>query len=234
MKHDKDVAPDRAEQIFKSIIRSGFYPRKVDKAINFCDRDKPVIKLVDNVNKVSRNVFEESSKQDVVPLKTDVYKGHLKSSIEFNFSNIDDNNYKRKKEYASTGTDYNDLCYKDIPAKKSHNIIEHNSHIPTHVKNKTTSFNPIVNPQSETNVFKLNCNKKSNKTFVTSNSNIFYSKTKTENNQDPGFKQFSMGKITTQPISIVTEKSKNTVPLKPITSFGHYKDTVTGQTYYRS
>lgn len=266
MKHDKEVCPNRADNTFKSIIRSGFYPRKEDKMVK-PDRDKLCIKKgeFNPINSIQGSLFDDNYKNNTHLIKKqnfDVNKN--KSSIDFNHCE-GQSNFKRKNEFFAVSNllNKNDIqcekrlnsnmnefnlkdnnyCFnkngEEFKIKVKRNKEEQNTTV-TDVKNsKSKSINlsnPIINPESEVNIFRNNYKqevgkKSDNKTFKISNSNVFNSKNIPK--ADKTFKQFSMGKITTQPINSVTEKMTNVDKTKPITSFAHYKDTNTGQTFYK-
>lgn len=212
------------------------------------DREKICFKKGEFNNKGKSVVFEDCQ-ADPLPLQKQkriqdtLYQNHLKSSIDFEHPQGENQKkyFQKNNEFCKVNgfTTKKDIQYcEEITAKIDHNPITMVNDNQKHFKHKSISTNfsnPITNPISETNIFRLNpgLNDRSNynnKTFMTSNSNILSVKNKKPN--EVGFKQFSMGKITTQSVSSVSEKSKNIDVPKPITSFAHYKDDVSNQTYY--
>lgn len=200
------------------------------------------------------SVFEYSEKSEIVPLQKQiriqntVHNKNLKSSIDFNHPLGDEKKYaKKNKDFYS----YNEFLKKDDlqftsnkprcdinpikidTTKKNFNTLKSKS-INLNFGNET---NPITNPNSEKNIFKVGLRDKkdkstnSNQTYITSESSIFSTKNKAP--CEVSFKQFSMGKITNQSIGSVNEKTQSTnIPI-PKTSFAHYKDPFSQRTFYR-
>lgn len=138
------------------------------------------------------------------PVKTETNKSSISNNI-YNNNNVNFNKYTSHK-HKSKSTNFNN------------------------------NYNPITNPNSETNIFKkisgndhIHVN---NKTYITSKSNILNPENKKV--VDRSFKQFSMGKITTQAVNVVAEKTRATDIPKPITSFAHYRDYNSPHTYYKN
>lgn len=203
-------------------------------------------------------LFEYSEKAETMPLQKQkriqdtVYSKHLRSSIDFNHPLGEEKKYlKKNKDFYS----YNEFLTKSdlqctgVQTNVGSNpisVIKAEKYKTTNTfKSKSINLNfgndtnPITNPISEKNIFKVGLRdkkdsavgNKNNKTFMSSESSILSSHNLS--NKEKSFKQFSMGKITNQSIISVSEKTNSVDIPTPIVTFAHYKDPFSKRTFYK-
>ena len=145
MKHDKDICPNRAENTFKSIIRSGFYPRKEDKTVKY-DREKFCIKQGEfnpSNSSTAGNFFDDNYQISIQVSKKPIGKNH-RSSIDFAHNNgNNENNYKRKNEFYSIDR----VISKDeIQCQRKYNSNQNDFSINDNLYSSNKKFNQNSNP----------------------------------------------------------------------------------------